>query len=84
MVHLGLGAFFKEHLAFYMNAYNNLNEDTCLIEAVSLKTNTSKKKMQKQDNLYTVHLNGSQTSSHELISSVKNSLYLNEDRKIYN
>jgi fructuronate reductase len=81
IVHLGLGAFFKGHLAFYMNEYNNLNEDTWLIEAVSLKTNTSKKKMQKQDNLYTVHLNGLKTSSHELISSVKNSLFLDEDRK---
>ncbi len=81
IVHLGLGAFFKAHLAFYINEYNSLKDDTWFISAVSLKTDNSKKLMNRQNNLYTLHLKGYQKTSFRLISSIKNSLFLGEDRK---
>ena len=81
IVHLGLGAFFKAHLASYIDEYNSFQDDIWAIEAVSLMTDTSKKLMKRQDNLYTLHLKGFKNSSFKIISSVKNTLFLGEDRE---
>ncbi len=82
IVHLGLGAFFKAHLSWYIDKYNDINkEDIWAIEAVSLMSDTSKRLMKRQDNLYTLHLKNSKKSSFKLISSLKDSLFLGEDKK---
>lgn len=81
IVHLGLGAFFKAHFCSYIQAYNNLGADNYFINAVSLRSDTSTKEMNNQDNLYTVHERASETSSVNLISCIDNSLFLGQDRK---
>ncbi len=84
IVHIGLGAFLKAHFAVYVDDYNKISKDVHLIEAISLRSNNSKKIMSKQDNLYTAHEESGKSSSYSLIKSVKKSLFLTKNRKYIN
>lgn len=83
ILHLGLGAFYKAHFCVYLDEYNNTNEPW-LIEAISLKSNTSKRLMRKQDNLYTVLEKSQDNQKIKLIQAVKNTSFLEEDRDYIN
>ncbi len=84
IIHFGLGAFFKAHFCSYIQAYNDLEKEIYLINAISFKSNSTKIIMNQQDNLYTVHERGPKNSSFQVISCIKNALFLEEDRLYIN
>lgn len=80
IVHLGAGAFFRSHLAYYTDAALAARGGGWAITAASLRSSAAVDALGAQDGLYTLLVRDADGTTARVIGSVARALFLRRDR----
>jgi len=80
IVHFGIGAFHRAHMAWYTDLAMDAGERNWMIAGVSLRSASVAQQMDPQDGLYTVTERGSAGSATRLIGSIHDVLVASRSR----
>jgi fructuronate reductase len=79
VVHIGPGAFFRGHIAVYLDDILSKGDLNWGISAVSLRSESTRDKLEPQDNLYTVINQSKDGNEARVIGSIKEVLVAKDD-----